>query len=94
MAADEARERYQKIYVRFAAAPRISAAGSHDPASIDLAGAKVIRQRDRELEVVVNGNATDVMARLAAHSPEAIETEALSLEEIFVTTLQSTAVPA
>ncbi|HXT68956.1 MAG TPA: ABC transporter ATP-binding protein [Vicinamibacterales bacterium] len=94
MTADDARERYRKIYVRFSTAPRISAAGSEDPASLDLTGAKVIRQRDRELEVLVNGNASDVIGRLDAHSPEAVETEALSLEEIFVTTLQSTAVPA
>jgi len=43
---------------------------------------------------VVNGNAADVRARLAAHSPEAIETEALTLEEIFVATLQTTGAAA
>jgi len=47
----------------------------------------VLRQRGCDLEVVVNGNAADVMERLRARSPEALTTEALSLEEIFVTTL-------
>jgi hypothetical protein len=38
--------------------------------------------------VVVNGNANDVIDRLRARSPETITTEALTLEEIFVSTLQ------
>jgi hypothetical protein len=61
---------------------------------LNLAGAKLLRQRPREVEVVVNGNSQDVMSRLRAMSPEVIETEALSLEEIFVTTLQAPGVPA
>ena len=76
--ADAARERYQKIYARFAGvAP-----------TLDLAGARVLRQSGREIEIVVNGNSADVLARLKAGSPETLTTEALSLEEIFVTTLQ------
>ncbi len=75
--ADVARERYQKVYARFAGQmPRL-----------DLGGARVLRQQPRELEVLVNGNATDIVARLRAGSPEVIETEALTLEEIFVTSL-------
>ena len=76
--ADTARERYQKIYARF----------SSEPAGLDLAGARVLRQRGREIEVVVNGNAGDVLARLSARSPETLTTEALTLEEIFFTILQ------
>ena len=45
--ADAARERYQKIYARFAS----------EPGPLDLAGARVLRQRGREVEIVVNGNA-------------------------------------
>jgi len=75
--ADVARERYQKVYARFASAPP----------QLDLGGARVLRQQNRELEVLVNGNAADVVERLRAGSPEAIETEALTLEEIFVTSL-------
>ena len=79
MAADAARERYQKIYARFASALP----------PFDLAGATLLRQRSREIELVVNGNAAAVMSQLTARSPEVVETEALSLEEIFVTTLQA-----
>jgi ABC-2 type transport system ATP-binding protein len=78
MEADAARERYQRLYVRFSA----------PPGALDLAGATVLRERPRELEIVVNGNAADVLDRLRSRSPEVIETEALTLEEIFVTTLQ------
>ncbi len=75
--ADAARERYQKVYARFAGeAPRL-----------DLGGARVLRRQARELEVLVNGNAADVVERLRAGSPERIETEALTLEEIFVMSL-------
>jgi len=82
--ADAARERYQKIYARFAT----------EPGPIDLPGARLLRQRGREYEVVVNGNSADVLARLRARSPETLTTEALSLEEVFVTTLEPEAVTA
>jgi ABC-2 type transport system ATP-binding protein len=82
--ADAARQRYQKIYARFAT----------EPGAIDLPGARVLRQRGREYEVLVNGNSADVLARLKARSPETLTTEALSLEEIFVATLQPAAVGA
>ncbi|MBI1874971.1 MAG: ABC transporter ATP-binding protein [Acidobacteria bacterium] len=76
--ADTARERYQKISARFA----------EEPGTLDLAGAHLLRQRGREVEVVVNGKAAEVLERLRARSPEAMTTEALTLEEIFITTLQ------
>jgi len=47
-----------------------------------------LRRRGREIEVVVNGNAAAVLDRLKARSPETLTTESLSLEEIFVATLQ------
>ncbi|HUR20136.1 MAG TPA: ABC transporter ATP-binding protein [Vicinamibacterales bacterium] len=75
--ADAARERYQKIYARFAA----------PPVGLDLAGVRVLRRAGREIEMVVNGNSAEVMARLTSSSPERLDTESLSLEEIFVTTL-------
>ena len=78
LAADAARERYQKIYARFAS----------EPAGLDLGGARVLRKHGRDLEVFVNGNAADVMDRLRARSPETLTTESLTLEEIFITTLQ------
>jgi ABC-2 type transport system ATP-binding protein len=77
LAADVARERYQKIYARFAT----------EPGAFELGGARVLRRGPRDLEIVVNGNASDVFDRLKARSPEALTMEALTLEEIFVATL-------
>ena len=79
LASDEARERYQKIYARF----------SSEPVDLDLSGAQVLRRNGRELELVTNGSAGTVLERLRARSPEALTTESLSLEEIFVTTVQA-----
>lgn len=76
--ADAAREQYQKIHARFAT----------DPGRLDLPGARIVRQRGLEIEVMVNGNRAQVMERLRARSPEALSIEALTLEEIFVSTLQ------
>ncbi len=84
LTADAARERYQKIYARF----------TSEPAALDLGGARVLRRHGRDLEVFVNGNAADVMARLRARSPESLTTESLSLEEIFIATLQPEAARA
>lgn len=76
--ADVARERYQKVHARFAS----------DPGRLDFPGTRILRQRGREIEVMVNGNAAQVMELLRARSPEALAIEALTLEEIFVATLQ------
>jgi ABC-2 type transport system ATP-binding protein len=84
LTADAARERYQKIYARF----------TSEPAGLDLGGARVLRRHGRDLEVFVNGNAADVMDRLRARSPESLTTESLTLEEIFITTLQPEAARA
>ena len=78
LAADEARERYQKIYARF----------SSEPVGLDLSGAQVLRRGGREVELVANGNSGALLDRLRAKSPEALTNESLTLEEIFVATLQ------
>ncbi len=78
MAADTAREQYQRIYARF---PR-------ELPSVELGELRVLRREGRELEVVVNGNKARVMERLESLSPEALTSEALTLEEIFVTALK------
>ena len=78
LGADVARERYQKIYARF----------SSEPVGLDVSGAQVLRRGGREIELVANGNSAALLGRLKAQSPEALTTEALTLEEIFVTTLQ------
>jgi ABC-2 type transport system ATP-binding protein len=75
--ADTARDRYRRIHVRFAG----------DPPPLDLGGARIMRRQGRDIDVLVNGNASDVLARLQAQSPEALTMESLTLEEIFVATL-------
>ncbi len=82
--ADAARERYQKVHARFAT----------DPGRLDLPGTRILRQRGREVEVMVNGNSAQVVEQLRARSPEALRIEALTLEEIFVFTLQPQEVAA
>jgi len=59
-----------------------------EPGVLDLGGAHQVSRRGRDVEVIVSGNPSDVLDRLRARSPEAISTESLSLEEIFVATLQ------
>ena len=76
---DQARERYQKIRARFA----------QSPPEIDPALALHVRRQGRELELIVNGSDPELLERLRRHNPEALATEALTLEEIFVATLKS-----
>ena len=78
MAADEARERYQKIQVRFA----------NDPGPLDVPGGRTLRRQGRTLEIALDGNGMRVYDELRARAPEALAIEALTLEEIFVSTLQ------
>jgi hypothetical protein len=48
-----------------------------------------VRREGRELELLVNGSGPELLERLRQHHPEAISTEALTLEEIFVAVLKS-----
>ena len=77
--ADKARERFQKIRARFAQAPP----------EIDLKAALRVRRDGRELELIANGGGAELKARLRQHNPEALSTESLTLEEIFVATLKA-----
>jgi ABC-2 type transport system ATP-binding protein len=72
--AEEARERYRKIRVRF----------PQPPAGLDLAGALSVRQSGRELEILADGNSERLLATLRARQPEELRCDSLSLEEIFV----------
>jgi len=74
MEADAARNRFCKIRARFATAPT----------ELKLPGAINLRQSGRELELIGNGNAKEVVEMLRGHRPEELRCEALSLEEIFV----------
>jgi ABC-2 type transport system ATP-binding protein len=75
MDADSARSRFTKIRARFRTAP---------PPSLDLTGALSVRTSGRELEILANGATDRITALLSSVSPESLNCEALSLEEIFV----------
>ena len=79
--ADEARERYQKIRARFA----------EPPAGVKLDGALRMRTTGREIEVIADGNGERICEELRRLAPEALTSEALSLEEIFVAVLKQEA---
>jgi ABC-2 type transport system ATP-binding protein len=74
--ADEARDRYRRIRARFPQAL---------PA-VDLSKALHVRRTGRELDLIVNGGGPEIVERLRSHNPEALTTEALTLEEVFVAT--------
>src|SRR5882724_1617890 len=74
MNADDARERFKKISVRFTAAP----------AHLVFKGALQIKQNGRSVEILVNGTSEKLMAELQLLQPEDLRCESLSLEEIFV----------
>ncbi len=77
--ADTARERYQKIRARFPI----------NVPQLELKGAMRVRTNARELEVIADGAAPDIEHALREHKPEAMTTECLTLEEIFVATLSA-----
>lgn len=77
--ADDARERYKRIRARF----------SQVPPELDFHGALRVRREGKEVELLVNGSSPEFLERLRALNPEALSTEALTLEEIFVAALKS-----
>jgi ABC-2 type transport system ATP-binding protein len=79
LASDQARESYRKIRARFA----------QSPPELDLQGALRVHRDGRELELIANGSGAELLERLRQHNPEALTTESLTLEEIFVATLKS-----
>jgi ABC-2 type transport system ATP-binding protein len=74
MNADDARDRFKKITVRF----------STVPANLAFKGALQIKQNGRTAEILVNGSSEKLMADLKLMQPEDLRCESLSLEEIFV----------
>jgi ABC-2 type transport system ATP-binding protein len=76
--ADTARARFQKIHARFPS----------DATDLDVAGLRVLRKQGRTVEVLAQDDVDRVIQQLRARSPELISSEALTLEEIFVSTLQ------
>lgn len=76
--ADAARERYQRIRARFPG----------EPPAFAHPGLLRSRRDGRELEIIANGQSAALVEQLRALQPEALTTEALTLEEIFMATLQ------
>ena len=77
MEADAARRRYQRIRARFAA----------EPGTLDLPGVLALTRTGRDADIVAAGTADELIERLRGHAVEAIDREALTLEEIFVSTV-------
>jgi ABC-2 type transport system ATP-binding protein len=75
MASDDARDRFRKIRARFAT----------PPSPIQISGALQFRQDGREVELIANGNSTQILEQLRAMHPEELQSNSLTLEEIFVT---------
>lgn len=76
--ADAARHRYQRIRVRF---------GDKVP-ELKLPGVLRSHIEGREVELIANGASAAIMDQLRLLKPEALTTEGLTLEEIFMVTLQ------
>ncbi|MEY2410983.1 MAG: type transport system ATP-binding protein [Verrucomicrobiota bacterium] len=76
--ADEARSRFQKIRARFHA----------EAPTMDFVPAQKVKRDGREVEITVNGDAARVLDRVKAMAPESISMEGLTLEEIFIESLQ------
>jgi len=74
MAADTARDRFRKIRARFA----------QPLANLQLPGALNIKHTGRDVEILANGTTEELIAKLKALQPEDLQTESLTLEEIFV----------
>jgi ABC-2 type transport system ATP-binding protein len=74
MEADAARDRFKKIRARFA----------QPPGGIDLPGALSVKQSGREVDILANGSSDELIAKLKTYQPEDLQTESLTLEEIFV----------
>ncbi|HEV2208833.1 MAG TPA: ABC transporter ATP-binding protein [Verrucomicrobiae bacterium] len=78
LGADAARERYQKIRARFAAAAP----------ELDFPDALHTRRDRRELEIIANGGTPAILQQLQRLGPESLTSEGLTLEEVFVATLK------
>ncbi|HZR20930.1 MAG TPA: ABC transporter ATP-binding protein [Verrucomicrobiae bacterium] len=74
MQTDRAKDRFRKIRASFSA----------EPLGLNLEGALNVRQSGRDLEILADGNSEQILERLRAKSPEDLQSESLSLEELFV----------
>jgi ABC-2 type transport system ATP-binding protein len=77
--ADEARAKFRRLRARFE---------GDAPAAGDFAAAKSVKRDGRSLELIVNGNGDELLAKLRTLKPVEVTTESLTLEEIFMTTVR------
>ncbi|HRI16113.1 MAG TPA: ABC transporter ATP-binding protein [Verrucomicrobiota bacterium] len=73
--ADEARGRFRRLRAEFDQEP---------PAEAEFREAKSVRRNGRTLELIVNGNGDAMLEQLRARRPVRLDTESLTLEEIFL----------
>lgn len=76
--ADAARSRYQRIRARF----------SGTPPELRFPGVLRSRVTGREVELIANGESAAILEQLRVLKPEELVSEGLTLEEIFMVTLQ------
>jgi ABC-2 type transport system ATP-binding protein len=79
METEAARQRFTKVRARF----------QGEPPQLSLPGVLDSRRQGRELEFILEGPPGALDAWSKAHNPEAITSEGLSLEEIFLSFLKS-----
>jgi len=77
--ADEARSKFRRLRAEFA---------GEAPAEAEFRDARSVRRSGRTLELIVNGNGDQLLEQLRARQPAKLETESLTLEEIFLTTVR------
>lgn len=82
--ADDARGRFRRIRAEFEGAL---------PEDSEFRQARSIRRRGRTLELVVHGEGESVMEHLRTRGPASLEIESLTLEEIFLHTVQPGTTP-
>ncbi len=70
---EEAKNRYQRIVARF----------TDEKVNLDAISCLEVNREGREIEVICNGNSSDVFEQLKALKPESLERETLRLEDIF-----------
>ncbi len=84
MESDTAREQFHRISARFEEVPDLT----------DLPGALQITRKGREIEILVEHSADDLVIALEGMEAEEIRSRALSLEEIFLASPHLRKVPA
>jgi ABC-2 type transport system ATP-binding protein len=74
MQVDRARDRFRRIRASFA----------QPLDDFRVSGALKVRQAGRDVEIFADGNSEQILDRLRAMAPEELQSESLSLEELFV----------